>query len=283
MDTVRRVAKNTGVILVGKIINGSIGLVTVIFLARYLGPGSFGIYSFIFAYLGFFVIITDLGISLILIREISRDRAKGDRFIGNAIIIKIILSLFAFGLACLIISFLHYPFNTKLLIYIASLSFLLSFRSLYGLIFQVNLRMEYPLLVSIATNLLRLVLFLYLDLSVHQKNSKLCLNILCLLGHEPERHYHKPAYHETIRLLYVKQWPGHVLYLNAEKLLAYNYLVVLSNIKPDGVGVDKYTLSLPQVHVLRQLFQLICFPFLLIYNIILTCSMKKNLRPIPLG
>ena len=162
METVQRVAKNTTVVIIGKIINGSISLLTGIMLARYLGVSSFGTYSFIFAYLAFFVIITDLGINLILVREISRDRAVADKFIGNAIIIKITLSLFAFGLACLIISFLPYSYDIKLLVYIASLSFLFSFRSLYTLVFEVNLKMEYPLFVTTVRNLLRLALFLYL-------------------------------------------------------------------------------------------------------------------------
>jgi O-antigen/teichoic acid export membrane protein len=162
METVQRVAKNTSVVIIGKIINGSISLLTGIMLARYLGVSNFGTYSFIFAYLAFFVIVTDLGISTILVREISRDKTKADKFIGNAIIIKILLSLFAFGLACFIISFLPYSYDTKLLVYIASLSFLFSFRSLYTLVFEVNLKMEYPLFVSIVRNILRLALFLYL-------------------------------------------------------------------------------------------------------------------------
>jgi O-antigen/teichoic acid export membrane protein len=162
METVRRVAKNTSIVLAGKIINGSIGLLTAIILARYFGARDFGLYSFIFAYLAFFVIITDIGINTILVREISRDRAKADKLIGNAIIIKFILSLSAFCLGCLIITILPYSFNTKLLVYIASLSFLLSFRSLYLLVFEVNLKMEFPLFVTTVRNLLRLALFLYL-------------------------------------------------------------------------------------------------------------------------
>lgn len=162
MDTVRRVAKNTGMLITGKTVDALIKLITIIFFARYLGASNFGIYSFIFAYLGFFVIITSLGLDRILVREISRDRAKADRFIGNAIIITIILSLVAVILACLIISFLHYSFNTKLLVCVASLTLLFSFSSLYGLIFEVNLMMEYPIFVHIVKDLLRLALFLYL-------------------------------------------------------------------------------------------------------------------------
>jgi O-antigen/teichoic acid export membrane protein len=150
------------VILSGKIVSSLIGLVTLVYLARYLGASNFGLYSFVFAYLGFFGIIMDLGIHTILVREISRDRSKAEKLIGNAIVMKIILSVFALALACLIISFLKYPFSTKLLVYVASLSFLLSFGSLYRLVFQVNLKMGYPTLVDIVSSPLNLALFLYL-------------------------------------------------------------------------------------------------------------------------
>lgn len=162
METVHRVAKNTGILIAGKIIGEAIGLLTAIFVIRYLGANNLGIYSFVFAYLGFFAIIIDFGISDILVREISRDRTRADRFIGNAIILNIILSLCALSLACLIISFFHYPSSVKLLVYIASLTFLLSFRYVYAFMFQVDLRMEYSTLVNIVSKLLKLALLLYL-------------------------------------------------------------------------------------------------------------------------
>ena len=59
METVRRIARNTGIIIAGKIAEKIIALAIVIYLARYLEAGGFGIYSFVFAYLGFFGILMD--------------------------------------------------------------------------------------------------------------------------------------------------------------------------------------------------------------------------------
>ena len=162
MGTVRQVARNTGVVIGGRIAGELIGLVTAIFFVRYLGANNLGVYSFVFAYLIFFNIITDLGLTDILVRDISRDRTKADKFIGNGIIISIALSLCSIGLACLIISLTGYPFNIKVFVYIASLMFLFSFRNVYKLIFQVDLRMGYPILALIASKAFKLVLFLYL-------------------------------------------------------------------------------------------------------------------------
>lgn len=258
MDTLRRVAKNTGILIAGKIINGLISLAIVIFLARYLEAGNFGIYSFIFAYLGFFVIITDLGIGLVLVREISRDRAKADRFIGNAIIIKIILSLFALVLACLITFFLHYSFNIKLLVYIASLGFLLSFRSLYSLIFQVDLRMEYPTLVNVLSNLLRLALFLYL---IFLKAPLLWFIIVVIINAIPgfflirylSRRFVRPRFHIDLAIwkyLFKESWP---LALIAVFVMIYHRIDQLMLFQMKGsqaVGYYSAAVNLPEALVI---------------------------------
>ena len=161
MSVARKVAKNTLWIIFGYAIQVVLGVITVACLARYLGKDNFGKFSFVFVYLGFFNLIIDFGIGQILVREVSRDREKAGKLIGNAIIIRLILSVFAIVLACLFINLLHYPFKTKLLIYIASLSFLLSISGLYGLIFQVNLKIKYSIFADICNGLLKLGLFSY--------------------------------------------------------------------------------------------------------------------------
>ena len=62
MSIVRKVAKNTGIIIAGDIVNKIISLFLIIYLARYIGAAGYGTYSFVFAFLSFFGIITDLGI-----------------------------------------------------------------------------------------------------------------------------------------------------------------------------------------------------------------------------
>ena len=161
MSIVRKIAKNTFWIIFGYAAQVAAGLITVACLARYLGEDNFGKFSFVFVYLGFFNLIIDFGIGQILAREVSRNKARAGRLIGNAIIMRLILSVLAIGLACLVINLLQYPFKIKLLVYIASLSFLLSISGLYGLIFQVNLRIEYSILADICNGLLKLGLFLY--------------------------------------------------------------------------------------------------------------------------
>jgi len=155
MNTIQRIAKNTGVIIAGDIVNKAISLAVGIFLARYLGAGGYGKLAFVSAYLAFFIIVTDLGINTILVREISRDKSLALKYTGNAAAIKLILSILAIASAAIIIILMPYPADTKVYIYIMSLTlFFNSFSGLYSTIFQVNLKMNYNVIANLIGRIL---------------------------------------------------------------------------------------------------------------------------------
>ena len=124
MNTVQRVAKNTGVVFVGDIIFRTISLVVTLYLARYLGTVGFGKYSFVFAYLSFFLVITDFGLHTILVRDMSRDKSSAPKLIGNAYFIKLVLTVFAVVLSVIVISLMSYPPDTTSYIYVATFTLL---------------------------------------------------------------------------------------------------------------------------------------------------------------
>ena len=163
MRTVRKIAKNTGVIIIGDVIVKFIALFVTIHLARYLGTAGFGQYNFVFAYLAFFNIITDLGLQQILVREMAREPSSAPKLIGNAYIIRIILTMFAIALAIVVITPMSYPADTTFYIYIASFTLLfISFSDFYATIFQANLVMEYHVISRLIFRFLSAGLILYL-------------------------------------------------------------------------------------------------------------------------
>jgi O-antigen/teichoic acid export membrane protein len=136
------------------------------YLARYLGTVGFGKYSFVFAYIAFFGVITDLGLQTILVREISRDPSNASKLFGNAYIMKLTLSIFAVALSMIVITLMSYPTDTTTYIYIASFTLLfLSFSEFYDAIFQVNLRMEYSIIAKLAFKVLSAGLIIWIILS----------------------------------------------------------------------------------------------------------------------
>lgn len=154
MSTVKKVAGNSLVIFIGNIIERIIGFFVTLILIRYLGSGNFGKYSLIYAFLSFFDIFTNMGIDSIITRELSKDYKKGAELMGNAITLKLLLSLTGIILCWSILQWMHYPAEIKLLIYLASLSMVFSFGTLFNNIFQVKLLMKYPTLIAIIMKIL---------------------------------------------------------------------------------------------------------------------------------
>lgn len=161
MDTARRVLKNTGVILAGNIANKVLNAVILIYLARYLGSSEFGKYSFVITYLFFFSVISMLGINKIVVREISQDKTIQESILGNALSIRLLLSIFAIVISIIIINLLDYPGDIKILVYIFSLTlFFSSISTTYALIFEAKLKMIYSVLSDIVAVIISLILIL---------------------------------------------------------------------------------------------------------------------------
>lgn len=160
-STVTNVTRNTGVIILGNLAGGLINLFTAALFVRYIGAGRYGVYAYIFAYLGFFSIFVDLGLNGIVVREISRRPEEAGSLLGSALSLKAALSLLVIALACCMISLIPESYEIKLLTCIAAFSFLWSVGSLYRTVLQAFLRMEYAILGDLVVGVLRCLLYLW--------------------------------------------------------------------------------------------------------------------------
>ena len=89
--------KNTGWMFAAQVGN-LISLTVNIWLARYLGPTNFGTINYVFAFVGIFSFLSNLGISGILIRDLVRYPEKRDKILGTAFWLLTIGSILAFVL-----------------------------------------------------------------------------------------------------------------------------------------------------------------------------------------
>jgi O-antigen/teichoic acid export membrane protein len=123
--TSRRLARNTVFSAVGE--GSNLLLFVLPFVsARLLGPEPFGIFSAAFAYVGLFRIFPDFGMSYASTLDISRDRSKAARLLGNLLGFQAILSIATLA-ACLGIGRLLFSGDTWLCVLV--LSFDLIFKS----------------------------------------------------------------------------------------------------------------------------------------------------------
>lgn len=158
MNTVRRIAKNTLVLLVAQIVSMGLGFFYIMYTARYLGAEGFGVLSFALAFTGIFGVFTDLGLSQLTVREIARNKKLANKYIANIIPIKLFLILLTLFLIVFFINLLGYPPDTILVVYIISISIILnSFIQTFKSIYQAHEKMEYISFFNILNSFLLLV------------------------------------------------------------------------------------------------------------------------------
>lgn len=116
----------------------------MMYTARYLGPASFGILSFALAFTGIFAIFSDLGLQLLTVREVARDKSLATKYLANISLMKIILVTITFGLIALTINLMGYPAETIAVVYLLGLSVIFTtFTQMFYSIFQAFERMEF--------------------------------------------------------------------------------------------------------------------------------------------
>lgn len=104
----RRYIHNFNWLFLDKIIRIFGGLFIGIWVARYLGPNDFGIYSFAMAFVAFFSFFSTLGLNSIIVREITKNESHSSQIIGTAFYLKILGGFVAFIVGCIAI-FIYKP------------------------------------------------------------------------------------------------------------------------------------------------------------------------------
>lgn len=166
MNTVRRIAKNTLVLTAADIISKILSFILVVYIARYLGDVGFGKYSFAFAFTSLFLILSDLGLGTVTIREVARDKSEASKYLGNTAIIKFFLSLLTFSLIFIVINLMNYPRDTTIAVYIIGLSLVIgSFSGVFRSMFHAFERMEYDALLAVMEKIIVVSLGVFVLLS----------------------------------------------------------------------------------------------------------------------
>jgi O-antigen/teichoic acid export membrane protein len=115
MKQSQRIVKNVlaGGFAVGA--GGLLQLAAVVLVARSVSVSDFGIYSFILAFAVFFQLLADSGLSNILMRELAKQPEKLADILGAALSLIWALSIAVELIILLIVPFLHFSLEVKLL------------------------------------------------------------------------------------------------------------------------------------------------------------------------
>ena len=92
----RLVAKNASILAIAGVLAKAVAAVVGIFVTRYLGPGAFGDYSTAYAFVGSFILFTELGISQLMVQEGSRDESVIPKYFGNTLLVKTLIAVLVY-------------------------------------------------------------------------------------------------------------------------------------------------------------------------------------------
>jgi O-antigen/teichoic acid export membrane protein len=158
MTLVRKIAYNTVISTGARLMGVALSLITIGFIARYLGKDGFGSYSLILAFLCTFDSLADLGLYSLLVREISKTETNEKKIVSNIFTIRIVALVILLIIASAIIWVFPYSDQVKNGTMLAAISFLfLSMGQVLMGIFQKYLRTDKS---AIADILGRVVQFL---------------------------------------------------------------------------------------------------------------------------
>lgn len=146
-ETARRVMQNSTLRVGGYALGAGLYFITVILIARYLGPSGFGHFSFIYAFVGIFQVIVDMGVRNILIRDIAIDKPHFAEKLGIARTLLWILSFISMSLIILVSNLLDLSDEVRKSTYLAGLAVIITFYALgYSAVLRAFEEMEWDIL-----------------------------------------------------------------------------------------------------------------------------------------
>lgn len=113
-----RYFKNTSWMMLEQLLRIIAGLFVGIWVARYLGPQQFGLFSYAIAFTAIFAGVAKLGLDGIIVRELINHPEKKDLYLGTAFWLKVIGAIIVIGLIAIIVPFTNNDAMTNIFIFI---------------------------------------------------------------------------------------------------------------------------------------------------------------------
>ncbi len=158
MSTIRRIGKNTFALSLSSLAKLST-LVLLIFCANILPGKEWGILAAALALTEILNVVTDLGLSSLVIREVAREKTQAGKYLSNGIFLKFFLAVITFVLIFIIANLGDRSPVEVVAIYILTFRIILfSLAKFLESIFQAFEKMEYSAFVTISERIATFVL-----------------------------------------------------------------------------------------------------------------------------
>ena len=145
---------NTSWLLAERIIRLVISFVVNIYVIRYLGPNDFGLLSYAISFAALFATLSTLGLDSLIIRELVKEPAKRDTYLGSVFVMKIFGSVASYILIAATVLLTNESSFTILLILLISASTLFQSFNVVDFYFQSKVLAKFSVIVQFTTAML---------------------------------------------------------------------------------------------------------------------------------
>jgi O-antigen/teichoic acid export membrane protein len=135
--------KNTSWLFGEKILRMIAGLFVGIWVARYLGPEQFGLFSYAQSFVGLFTAIATLGLDGIVVRELLKDESRRDDLIGAAFWLKLLGALGVLIVLAIAVNFTSNDNYTNSLVFIIASATIFQSFNVVDMYFQSKVLSKY--------------------------------------------------------------------------------------------------------------------------------------------
>tara|TARA_B110000977_G_scaffold201050_1_gene293888 strand:+ start:1365 stop:2675 length:1311 start_codon:yes stop_codon:yes gene_type:complete len=140
--------KNTSWVLSEKIFKAFVEVFIGIWIARYLGPEQFGLFSYAQSFAALFLVLATLGLDGIVIRELIKDSTKAEKLIGTAFVLKLIGAILVLLILIVAVNFTSNDTYTNTLVFIIASATIFKAFNVVDLYFQAKVLSKYVVFVN---------------------------------------------------------------------------------------------------------------------------------------
>lgn len=136
----------------------AVTLVSIKLLTNYLGASGVGEFNTITTYINFFIVIADLGLFAITVREISKKPDQEKKILANTFFIRLISAALACTIAVVLVFLTKYNASIKIGVLIATgFLFFNLLASVYDMILQARLKMQFSALAEFISRIISVI------------------------------------------------------------------------------------------------------------------------------
>lgn len=164
-ESFKKYFTNTSWLLGEKILRMVVGLFVGVWVARYLGPDNFGLFSYAQSFVGLFAAIATFGLDGIIVRELVKDESNRGKLLGTAFGLKFIGGIAALLILAIAVNFTSNDDYTNLLVFIIASAIIFQSFNVIDFYFQAKVLSKYVVYANIISLLLSSIVKIILILN----------------------------------------------------------------------------------------------------------------------